>query len=62
MIIRLENIAQYVGQMVTIEGWLYDKTDKGKLQFLAGPRRQRHRAGCPLQEGCLARSLRAGQA
>ena len=34
MIIRLENIAQYVGQTVTIQGWLYDKTDKGKLQFL----------------------------
>ena len=34
MVIRLENIAQYVGQSVTIEGWLYDKTDKGKLQFL----------------------------
>ena len=34
MVIRLENIAQYVGQSVVIEGWLYDKTDKGKLQFL----------------------------
>ena len=34
MIIRLENIAQYVGQTVTVQGWLYDKTDKGKLQFL----------------------------
>jgi asparaginyl-tRNA synthetase len=34
MVIRLENIAQYVGQTVTLEGWLYDKTDKGKLQFL----------------------------
>ena len=34
MVIRLENIAQYVGQSVIIEGWLYDKTDKGKLQFL----------------------------
>jgi asparaginyl-tRNA synthetase len=34
MLIRLENIDQYVGQTVTVEGWLYDKTDKGKLQFL----------------------------
>jgi asparaginyl-tRNA synthetase len=34
MLIRLENIDQYVGQTITVEGWLYDKTDKGKLQFL----------------------------
>ena len=34
MLIRLESIAQYVGETVTIEGWLYDKTDKGKLAFL----------------------------
>jgi asparaginyl-tRNA synthetase len=27
-------IAQYEGQKVTIKGWLYNKTDKGKLQFL----------------------------
>ena len=33
-IIRIENIAQRVGQDVTIQGWLYDKTDKGKLSFL----------------------------
>ena len=34
MLIRLESIAQHVGETVTIEGWLYDKTDKGKLAFL----------------------------
>lgn len=33
-IIRIENISRYVGQEVTIHGWLYDKTGKGKLQFL----------------------------
>ncbi|HEY4721849.1 MAG TPA: OB-fold nucleic acid binding domain-containing protein, partial [Anaerolineae bacterium] len=34
MLIRLESIALHVGETVTIEGWLYDKTDKGKLAFL----------------------------
>ncbi len=33
-IIRVQEIAQYVGQEVIIRGWLYDKTDKGRLQFL----------------------------
>jgi asparaginyl-tRNA synthetase len=33
-IIRVEEIAQYVGQEVTIRGWLYAKTGKGRLQFL----------------------------
>jgi asparaginyl-tRNA synthetase len=32
--IRIEDIAQYVGQEVTIRGWLYAKTGKGRLQFL----------------------------
>ena len=34
MDIRIENIADYVGQEVTIKGWLYNRTDKGRLQFL----------------------------
>jgi len=33
-IIRIEEIPQYVGQEVMIRGWLYAKTDKGRLQFL----------------------------
>ncbi len=33
-IIRIEDIGQYVGQDVTIRGWLYAKTGKGRLQFL----------------------------
>lgn len=33
-IITIGNIAQYDEQEVTIRGWLYDKTGKGKLQFL----------------------------
>jgi asparaginyl-tRNA synthetase len=33
-VIRIENIAQYVGQEVTLRGWLYARTDKGRLQFL----------------------------
>ncbi len=33
-LISLSNIAQYDGQEVTVRGWLYNRTDKGKLQFL----------------------------
>lgn len=32
--VYVEEIAAYVGQEVTIKGWLYNRTDKGKLQFL----------------------------
>ncbi len=32
--VRIENIANYVGEEVTIYGWLYARTGKGKLQFL----------------------------
>jgi asparaginyl-tRNA synthetase len=33
-VIRIEDLAQNVGQEVTVRGWLYAKTDKGRLQFL----------------------------
>ncbi|NJD58738.1 MAG: asparagine--tRNA ligase, partial [Anaerolineae bacterium] len=33
-IIRVDKIAEYVGQEVTIQGWAYNRTDKGKLVFL----------------------------
>ncbi|MCX7707176.1 MAG: OB-fold nucleic acid binding domain-containing protein, partial [Anaerolineae bacterium] len=33
-IIRIEDIARYEGQAVTLRGWLQLKTGKGKLQFL----------------------------
>jgi asparaginyl-tRNA synthetase len=33
-IIRVEKIADYIGQEVTIQGWVYNRTDKGKLVFL----------------------------
>ncbi len=33
-IIRIEDIARYVGREVTVRGWLYAHTDKGRLQFL----------------------------
>jgi asparaginyl-tRNA synthetase len=33
-IVRIGNIANHVGQQVTLEGWLQLKTGKGKLQFL----------------------------
>jgi len=33
-IIRIQDIAAHVGETVTLQGWLYDRTDKGKLQFL----------------------------
>ena len=32
--IRIEDIAQYEGQDVTLKGWLYNSTGKGRLQFL----------------------------
>ena len=32
--VYIQDIAPYEGQEVTIKGWLYDHTDKGKLQFL----------------------------
>ncbi len=31
---RIEKIADYVGQRVTVQGWLYASTHKGKLLFL----------------------------
>ncbi len=33
-VISLGDIANYIGQEITVRGWLYDRTDKGKLQFL----------------------------
>jgi asparaginyl-tRNA synthetase len=30
----VENLAQYVGNEVTLRGWVYHKTGKGKLQFI----------------------------
>lgn len=30
----IEKIADYVGKVVVLKGWVADKTDKGKLQFL----------------------------
>lgn len=33
-IIRIEDIAASTGESVTLQGWLYNKTDKGRLQFL----------------------------
>lgn len=33
-LIRVENIADYIGQEVIIKGWVYNRTDKGKLVFL----------------------------
>ena len=32
--IQIGNVADYVGREVTIKGWLYNRTDKGRLQFL----------------------------
>jgi asparaginyl-tRNA synthetase len=31
---RIENIAVHEGETVTVKGWLYASTDKGRLQFL----------------------------
>jgi asparaginyl-tRNA synthetase len=32
--VYIEEIAAYEGEEVTLKGWLYNKTDKGRLQFL----------------------------
>ena len=32
--ISVSQISSYVGQEVTIKGWVYNRTDKGKLVFL----------------------------
>ncbi len=33
-ITRVSDIAQHDGQQVTVQGWVYNRTDKGKLTFL----------------------------
>ncbi len=33
-LIRVSQISQYIGQEVAIRGWVYNRTDKGKLVFL----------------------------
>lgn len=32
--IQIADIAQYEGQEVQVRGWVYDRTDKGRLQFI----------------------------
>ena len=32
--VYIEDLATHVGEEVTLKGWLYQKTDKGRLQFL----------------------------
>jgi asparaginyl-tRNA synthetase len=34
MIVNIKDLHNYVGQTVTLQGWLYNKTGKGKLAFL----------------------------
>ena len=33
-IISISDIAQHAGQEVTVRGWVYNRTDKGRLQFI----------------------------
>jgi asparaginyl-tRNA synthetase len=33
-LIQLNDIANYIGQDVTVRGWVYNRTDKGRLQFI----------------------------
>ncbi len=33
-VIQLDDIANYIGQNVTVRGWVYNRTDKGRLQFI----------------------------
>jgi asparaginyl-tRNA synthetase len=32
--IRIEDVEEHVGDEITLRGWLYNQTDKGRLQFL----------------------------
>ncbi|MFQ5854805.1 MAG: asparagine--tRNA ligase [Anaerolineae bacterium] len=32
--VTIEDIAGHVGEQVTLKGWVYNKTDKGRLQFI----------------------------
>ena len=32
--IRIQDIAQYDGQEVMLKGWVYNRTGKGRLQFI----------------------------
>ncbi len=34
MLIRIDKIADYVGQKVTLQGWVHARTDKWKLHFV----------------------------
>ena len=34
LIVPVEKISDYEGQDITIQGWVYNRTDKGKLVFL----------------------------
>ena len=33
-VIQLKDIAEYVGEEVTVRGWVYNRTGKGRLQFI----------------------------
>ncbi|MCU0495712.1 MAG: asparagine--tRNA ligase [Anaerolineae bacterium] len=33
-LIQIADLAKYEGQEITLRGWVYDRTDKGKLQFI----------------------------
>jgi asparaginyl-tRNA synthetase len=33
-LIQIRDIAKHVGEEVTVRGWVYNRTDKGKLQFI----------------------------
>jgi asparaginyl-tRNA synthetase len=32
--VRIQDISQHVGEEINLQGWLYNRTDKGRLQFL----------------------------
>ncbi len=34
MRVYIEDLSQHVGEQVTVKGWLYNRTDKGRLRFL----------------------------
>ena len=61
-IIRIEDIASYDGQEVTLQGWLQLKTGKGKLQFLRVRDGTGIYPGRRLPRQRLGGGLRGGQA
>ena len=51
--VHIEQLADHVGETVTIKGWLYARTDKGRLQNSAPALGLRHDHVAQVQIGYL---------